>query len=226
VFLVFLREPPSHAEQSKPEKRPGLAHMWEIVQTDLNFRQYLIARFWTMIGSMATGFITVYAVQTWQAPDSTVGRFTAALLLGQTAGNLMAGVVADRLGHKLPLLIGSVAQVSAMIWALLARTADGMYLVYFLLGMHAGIHVVCGLLVSMEFASSDRRPSYAGIANTAVGVGSIVAPLLGGWIATAGYPPLFAASACAALIGLMWLALAVRDPRRVSVQAQAAGEAG
>ena len=51
----------------------------------------------------ALGFVTVAAIQRLQVSDSIVGFYTVALLLGQTAGSLAAGWLADRYGHKLSL---------------------------------------------------------------------------------------------------------------------------
>jgi MFS family permease len=97
---------------------------------------------------------------------------------------------------------------------LFAPAPGWFFAVFVLLGVvHASV-VVPGILVVMEFAAPDRRPTYVGITNTGVGLVSIVAPLLGAALAVAGYGWLFGV---AALINLAALALFhwwVREPRR------------
>jgi MFS family permease len=166
-----------------------------------------------VLGTMGAGFVTVVAVERWSVPDAVVGVYTAILLLGQTAGNLLAGVIADRRGHKLPLIIGGSAQVVGFALAALTPTAQGMYAVYALLGFAVGVNIVSGVLIALEFSSPERRPTYVGVANSAVGVSSGLAPLLGGWVATFGYTWLFGASAVVGIAALLWLVLGVADPR-------------
>jgi MFS family permease len=52
-----------------------------------------------------------------------------------------------------------------------------------------------------------------GIANTVVGIGNSIAPLVGGWLAGLSYSWLFALSAALNLIGLIAMRWSVRDPR-------------
>ncbi|HXF61245.1 MAG TPA: MFS transporter [Caldilineaceae bacterium] len=212
--LAFVREPlqAGHREPSTSANR--WARMAAIIREDHNFRSYLGARMLLVLGTMGSGFVTVITVERWDVPDAVVGVYTAVLLLGQTVGNLLAGLIADRRGHKLPLLMGGAAQVTGFTIALVTPVAEGMVAVYALIGFAVGVNIVSGILIALEFAPPERRPSYVGIANTAVGVASGLAPLLGGWIATLGYTWLFGASALVGGAALVWLFLGVADPRR------------
>ena len=70
-----------------------------------------------------------------------------------------------------------------------------------------------GILVIMEFSSPEKRPTYAGLTNTSVGVVSMVGPLIGAWLAIAGYNWLFAASAILSLLAMIALHWWVKEPR-------------
>ena len=214
VALAFVREPlqAGHRDPNADSSRWG--RMAAIVRDDRNFRSYLGARMLLVLGTMGSGFVTVIAVERWAVPDAIVGVYTAILLLGQTVGNLLAGIIADHRGHKLPLLMGGAAQVTGFTVALLTPIAEGMYAVYALIGFAVGVNIVSGILIALEFAPAERRPSYVGIANTAVGVASGLAPLLGSWIASLGYTWLFGTSAVLGGAALVWLFWGVVDPRR------------
>jgi MFS family permease len=164
---------------------------------------------------MGLGFVTVAAVQRWGVPDSTVGIFTAALLLGQTIGNLSSGFLADRYGHKLSLELSALAASLAFTLAWLAPSAEWYYAVFVLLGFAFGAVIVSGTLVSMEFCKPQRRPTYAGMTNTSVGLISVIAPLLGAWLASNGYNWLFALSAGVNLAALVLMRWWVQEPRWV-----------
>ena len=159
------------------------------------------------------GFITVSAIQQWQVSDGTVGFFTFALLLGQGGGNLLAGGLADRVGHKLSLELGVAMGAMGFLLAWLAPNPNWYYAVFFFVGLAVGISIVSGTLISMEFSTPERRPTYMGTANTVVGIGSVIAPLVGGLLAIYGYTWTFAASVMVSLIGLALMHWTVREPR-------------
>jgi len=99
VFLVFVREPVQPASAPRKSQRQFLASLPGVLRRDPNFSRFLVARLLLALGGMGSGFVTVWVVQRWHIPDSTVGLFTASLLIGQTIGNLTFGLLADRFGH-------------------------------------------------------------------------------------------------------------------------------
>ena len=212
-FLAFTREPAVPATPPSRSNREFLAGLPGIVGQDRNFRRYLVARSLLALGGMGVGFITVASVQRWQVPDSTVGLYTAAFWVGQTAGNLAFGFLADRFGHKLSLELGALASVLGFVLAWLAPSPGWMLLVFVLNGINVSALIVSGILVALEFATAQRRPTYAGLANTTAGLASIVAPLLGAWLASMGYDWVFALSAAINLAALLTLHAWVREPR-------------
>lgn len=215
VFLAFAREP----VQPVPEAaRQRADQSWQkiraIVRRDHNFRNFLGARVLANLGRMGAGFLTVAALQRWGVSDATVGLYTAALLIGQTAGNLLAGVIADRRGHKFTLELAQVASVLTFLLAWLAPEPAWFFAVFFLMGAANGISIVSGVLSVMEFSAPEHRPSYIGIGNTVSGIGSAIAPLIGGVLAAYSYNWLFAASAAVSVAGWVVLSIGLRDPRQ------------
>jgi MFS family permease len=213
LWLALTREPVRRVtgpQQSTTQFWKGLP---AIIRQDRNFRRFLAARSLMAVGGMGTGFVTVAAVRRWQIADSTAGVYTGVLLVGQTVSNLIVGWLADRFGHKLALELGAMTACLAFVLAWLAPSSEWFYAVFALLGVTLAAVIVSGILVVMEFSEPDRRPTYIGIANTGVGLVSLVSPLVGAWLASIGYSWLFAASACANLAALMTLHWWVQEPR-------------
>jgi MFS family permease len=212
-FLALTREPVQAVTAPRQSNREFLAKLPGIVRRDHNFRRFLIARSLIPLGGMGVGFVTVAAVRQWQVPDGTVGLYTATYLLGQTVGNPAFGFLADRFGHKLSLEVGALASALAFTLAWLAPSPEWFQVVFFLLGINLSAVLVSGILVVLEFSEPQRRPTYVGMANTAVGLVSVVAPLLGAWLAGIGYSWLFAASAATSLVALVAMRWWVQEPR-------------
>ena len=72
-----------------------------------------------------------------------------------------------------------VTSVSLLAFAIawLAPHPAFYYVVFALLGITTGSVIISGVMIVMEFSGPERRPTYMGVANTAVGVAGAVAPL-------------------------------------------------
>jgi MFS family permease len=212
-FLSLTREPIQAVTAPPPVAGQFWTRLRRIIQRDHNFRRFLQTRLLMAVAMMGLGFVTVAAVQRWQVADYTVGLYTAAMLIGQSSGNLLSGLLADRFGHKLSLEVGVIAAVIAFILAWLAPSAGWYYTVFAFLGMAVGIQIVSGVLITMEFSAPAQRPTYMGITNSIVGLGGGIAPLIGGWLASFSYNRLFALSVCLNLGGVILIHWFVKEPR-------------
>jgi MFS family permease len=213
AFLAMTREPVQPIEAPRTSNRQFWRQLPDLLRNDHNFRRFLIARSLQAMGGMGTGFLTIAAVQRWGVSDSTVGVYTGVLLLGQTVGNLVFGFLADRYGHKLSLELGALVSLFAFLIAWLSPAAYGYYLVFGLLGIATGAGIVSGILVIMEFCEPGRRPTYAGLTNSSVGLVGIAAPLIGAGLAQVSYSWLFALSALVYTLAFVALRWWVREPR-------------
>jgi MFS family permease len=187
-----------------------------VLREDHNFTWYLLARGLAFVGTMGSGFYTVYALQHFGAPDWSVGLFTSALLAGQIAGNLGLGALADRSGHMVSLLIGMGALLAANVVALSASSLEVFTLVFLLQGVQLAAVNVSGLNVLLEFAPGPvARPTYVGLGTTLTTPVAFGAPLLAGLMADLlGFPAVFLAGSVGALVSTAVLLGRVQEPRR------------
>lgn len=81
------------------------------------------------------------------------------------------------------------------------------------MGVAIGAMIVSGILVIMEFSEPQRRPTYAGMANSSMGLVGIAAPLIGASLAQMSYSWLFALSAGVYLLAFAALHWWVKGPR-------------
>jgi MFS family permease len=214
IALALVREPPALAA-SDPLPLPGfMALVLDIVRSDRNLVRFLLARCCMGVASMSAAFFTVYALRELAAPAWQVGVFTSALLLGQVVGNGALGWLADRVGGRAVLLVGTAAMLGANGLALAATSLDLYGTVFALAGVfQASISVSAGNML-LDFAHTPaERPTYVGLGNTALAPVFFATPLLAGLVAdSAGLPVVFAMALGGTLLGTALL-LRVRDPR-------------
>ena len=213
AVLALTREPVRHVPRTDENRLRLWTRLGRILRRDQNFRRFLIARGLLAVGGMGMAFVTLAAVSKWDVSGGTVGNYTVALLVGQSVSNLLFGLMADRKGHKPPLVLGGLAAASAYIIAGLTTNPLLYYLVFLLLGVYFSATFVSGLMIVLEFVGPEQRPTYIGATNSIIGAINVVIPLLGGWLATFSYGYLFALSAAAGLLGVLLMWFWVVDPR-------------
>jgi MFS family permease len=213
VFLMMTREPVPPNHIPRRTQREFMAGLGEILKKKYLFRRFLIARLLLAFGSMGAGFITISAVRLWGVSDGTVGLYTALLLAGQGFGVLFLSLLADRKGHKLSLELVGLASALSFTCVWLANDPVLFFPAFFLLGVSFGGITVSGLLVVLEYADPNRRPTYAGIASFVVGISSVIAPLIGTALAEINFSWVFGLSVLMSLAGMIGLHFWVREPR-------------
>jgi len=216
--LVLVREPPAAAAAPPVALRAYLARVPALLRRDRNLRWFLLARALGMIGGIGNGFYTVYALAAWAPPDSQVGVFTALLLVGQVAGTVTLGWLADRAGHRLVLVTGLAAMVGASALALAAPSLEAFGGVFVLAGVQGSAITISNLNVLLEFAPSpEERPTYIGLGTTSLAPVAFGAPLVAGLLADAwGFAAVFGVAVAAGTIALIVLTGMVIDPRETT----------
>ena len=214
LFIFQTKETPSALAPASDRQYAG--RLLDILKRDANFRAYLLCRWLWYFGSMATGFMAVYAVQHFHLSDATAAIYTGILYASGVVGYAFWGPLGDRIGNKRTMAASAVLWLAALVTALLSSAAWGFYLVFAFMGFGSAGGVVTDLNIAMEFGPEAERPTYIGLTRTITGPALLIAPLLGGWIAQEwSYPILFCVSLGLAALGLAQLAWGVKDPRHI-----------
>lgn len=215
VALALTREPAAVVTSPPVPLGTYLSRIPALLRRDRNLTWFLAARAFAVIGMMASGFYTVYALRALGAESWQVGVFTAVLLGGQIVGNVALGWLADRTGHRLVIMIGVAATVTANAVALAGPSLPLFSVVFALSGVHVAAINVSSLNVLLEFAPGmEERPTYVGLGTTSLAPVAFAAPLLAGLMVDAvGFESVFGLAALFGLVGLSLLLTRVRDPR-------------
>ncbi len=185
-----------------------------ILRHDRNLRGFLITRILFIGASVTASFFVVHAAELG-GPQQLAGLFLVVYTASELASNLLWGWVSDHMSNKLLLgLIGTLALLQNL-WALVFQAGwpPVLYLsIFVLMGLIQSGYMVCSLNLLLEVADPQERPTYVGLANTIMGIATLVLPL-GGVVAQLwGLRVLFALAAALALVGLASL-VAWQDPR-------------
>ncbi|MEW6094672.1 MAG: MFS transporter [Chloroflexota bacterium] len=214
LFLGLTREP-ADEQKAIPDRSPApWKDWWEVLRRDRNFAAYLTVRLLSQFATMGFAFYIVYGLRRFAMDEVTAGFLTAALTITQTAANVAMGWLGDRLGHRAMLIAGSVAVTLSSLLAWGAQSLAWLYPVIILSGLANVAYWTIGMAITAEFGTDETRPTYIGLSNTLVAPFTIIAPLIGGWIADAfSFQATFMVSAVGGLVIAVLLFWLVRDPR-------------
>ena len=215
LALNLTREPEGSEKMAAENQAPFWRNASRILKQDVNFNWFLAARFLSQFATMGFAFYIVYALRRFNMNEVTAGYFTATLTISQTLANVGMGWLGDRIGHRWMLILGAAAAMSSSALAWLASSLAWFFPIFLLSGLANVSMWTISMAMTVNFSSEADRPFYIGLSQTLTAPATIIAPLIGGWIAdTSGFTPTFAISTILsiALIGILFLR--VKDPRK------------
>jgi MFS family permease len=218
AVMVTVREPAMGASRPRLGLGSHLARLPRILRSNRTFGWYLVAQGLRMIGMMATGFYAVYALRHLGAEEWHVGGFTFAMLAAQSVGGVGLGFLADHAGHRVSLVVGSIASAAASGIALATSNLLLYHMVFVMMGLAAASYNVSSQNLVLELAPHEERPTYLGLASSSQAPFLLVAPLLAGALVDRnGFGSLFLFAGVLSLVSAAIYALRVEEPRRNSL---------
>lgn len=213
--LALTREPADYDKVIEEKPSPFWRGAGRILQRDRNFRWFLLVRTLSQFATMGFAFYIVYALRRFQMDTVTAGYLTAALTISQTVANAGMGWLGDRVGHRYMLLLGAASAMLSSILAWVAPSLAWFFPIFILAGL-ANVSIwTNSMTMTVDFSGEAERPFYIGLAQTLTAPATILAPLLGGWIAdTQGFSSTFALSAMLSIVMMSILWFIVKDPRK------------
>jgi MFS family permease len=216
IFLSLTREPVDHEKQVPVMKQPFWKGIRTVLKRDANFRWFLMARLLSQFACMGFAFYVVYAINHFGMDEFTAGILTATLTGAAILANPIMGWAGDRWGHRRLMLLGMVGATLSSLLAWWAPSLNWFYLIMVLTALANVAVWTLALILTVEFGTESERPLYIGLSNTLIAPATILAPLLGGWLADqVGYPFMFACTAAGGILTLCILYFFFRDPLKL-----------
>jgi MFS family permease len=212
--LSLTREPADYEKVIEENPAPFWQGAGRILKRDKNFDWFLGARILSQFATMGFSFYIVYALRRFHMDAITAGYLTATLTISQTIANAGMGWLGDRVGHRLMLIIGAGAATLSSLLAWFAPSLVWFFPVFVLSGFTNVSIWTNGMTMTVDFSSENERPFYIGLAQTLTAPATIIAPLIGGWIAdTQGFVRTFAWSTMLSIVMFGILIFLVKEPR-------------
>jgi MFS family permease len=219
LMLALVREPRPPTVASRQSLTEHLASMPGFLRGDPEFARYVLARALSTLGRMALPFYILYAGQAIGLSGQTLAVLTVSFTVAATASNLLWGVLADRYGFRLCMLLTIGMWIAATLALLLSNDYSTVILVFALIGASQEGFRLSAMSLAMEFGEREQIALRVATANTAAEVAGSIAPLIGGIVAAAlGYGAVFIGAIACLLLGGALLLFRVTEPRHSTIE--------
>ena len=215
AFLSTTREPESPPNPSDPSYT-YLDQSLEILKRDTNFQIFLGIRMLSQFAAMGFAFYVIYAVRQFGMSDAAAGIMVAILLIGQVILSPLMGRWGDRWSHRGMMSLGALGAALSALLAWRATSASWFYAVYILEAIATVAIWTVPNALSVSFAKNEEeRPLYIGLSNTLCAPVTILAPVLGGWLAdAASFGATFIISAVCGVLMTATLWFVMKEPTK------------
>ncbi|MDL4771253.1 MFS transporter [Spirillospora sp. NBC_01491] len=168
------------------------------------------------LGTMVEPFLGLYLTGARGLSLAQAGIVMAVMGAGSLVGQLVGGVLADRIGRRATLTFATVATGAAMLAVGYAQGIVAITAAALLLGLVLDMYRPASQALVADLVSPAERPRAFGLLFWGINLGWAVAMVLGGTLAEQGFMWLFWIDAvtCAAFGVLVWRAIPETRPAR------------
>jgi MFS family permease len=220
-FYVRVREPEEFSAPYQPLRAGDLFRRFGASLGDANFRRYLVGRLLLTLGGGAAAFFAVHfrSPEGGGLSDALVIKLGMLITFPQAASSYLLGRLGDRAGHKAGVVIGALAQVAAILFAFLGTGPLACAFCFSLLGIAWSAGAVAHQNMLLETCPHDSRAAHVTLSNMVLAPFVFLVPLGTGWVMEllADRRAGIGLTLIPTLVGVAWLALAVREPRHIEL---------
>ncbi len=213
-FFTLTREIAYPVVKKKIELIPFLKSLPQVLRRDRNFLLYNIAFALIAFTNLSMAFYAVYGVERFHLPSNYAGIFTMVFMASQGVTGILWGVLGDRKGHKITMVLSAIMSILGSVTALVAPSAFLFNACFLFAGGYISGTLISNMNLVLEFCAPEERPLYIGLSNTFAAPVFIASPLLGGLIVDAfSYEAAFVITGLLTSVGLLVLLFFVKEPR-------------
>ena len=222
-MLMMIREPVPPEVRMPVSLFSRLGDLPAMLRSDRAFTSYFLARALATMGRMAVPFYILYVGEVMGVvtesgnaipSGAAIGILSTAFIIANSVTNFGWGLIADRTGFRLVLLISLGVWIAGAMGIMSATNLIGFAWCFVGVGAGMGGFQMAAQNMALEFGSRADLPVRIAVANSAQEFVGFLGPLLGGVIAVAfSKPSLFWVAIAFQLSSVAVVLLFVDEPR-------------
>jgi MFS family permease len=218
TFISLAREPDGNPRPTKGKPDGFWNKSQRILKTNRNFVVFLVVRSLSQFAAVAFSFYIIYLVWTFNVTETVAGLMTGVFMMSSIVASLLMGRLADYWSARVVMIIGGLAATLSALLAMLASSPNWFYANFALASIATVAIWTIPIPLTVQFGPEEERPYYIGLSSTLTSPATLLAPIIGGWLAdTVGFQATFIVSIVCGLLMAAMLAFVMKDPPREPV---------
>jgi len=214
LALAITREPAAETVNERTSFVGTMKSMAPLLRQDPDFRKFFYARALGSFGRMALPFYILFANTRTEITGVELGILSTVWMLTSSTTNLIWGVLADRRGYRLVLIITLTFWIASHVQILWADGLADMLIFFIVMGMASGGFNQAGQNMVLEFGKVEDIPRRLAASGSMVNLVGTIGPVLGGLIVLVlSYAALFVLVILLQLVALIIILRSVPEPR-------------
>ncbi len=214
IPLSIVREPDArHVSQHEP---PGVIFrkVKSIFLANGQLRMFILGRIFYMLSLVCLAYFSPYIIGKFKVSNSELGTFAVITAVTYIIANPFIGILADRHGHRILFIIGSVATIAASVIALLPLPYFISLTVFVAAAVAMSIRIVSEFTMILDYCRESEIPLYFGIVGIFVGAASVLLIFTGIIADILGTEAVFIISMLFSGLALYMFIFRIKEPRK------------
>lgn len=182
-MLMILREPEPPEVRARSRFFSRVRDIPALLIDDRPLGWFYLANSLVALGSMAIPFYVLFAGRSIGLSGANLGILSTALLLAQTATNLVWGVLADRAGNRIVFLLSVAIWVVSTVMLMQVHSLIGLAIVFAGLGTGLGGYGNSSQIIILEFGRREDLPMRIAVMNGLSSLMTTIGLVAGGLVA-------------------------------------------
>jgi predicted MFS family arabinose efflux permease len=222
-YVIFSRiletDLPARPDRQTPTLLANLRAVPSLVAGNRQFRRYAAAQAFSSGLIIVMPFMAVHGLGVLRKPDSFAGILLSAQMIGGVVGNAVAGLLGDRIGGRIVVLLSRMALCGLCVGMAFGSDLWHFLAAFAVLGVAMSFNNVGAATLALEVSPLQKRATYLSILSATGVVTTLSASGLGAaaWKYSSGRFGLAAALAAAAFAASVFFIWRLEEPRKKAV---------
>ncbi|NHN28283.1 MFS transporter [Paenibacillus agricola] len=163
LTFVFMREEPDQITPLNINYFQYFKLIPDILSQNKKFRRIVIAYSLMVVSQVSLAYYALYAIRDFNAAGAQIALFAAITGIVNVLGNLIFGVLSDKLGHRMILIVSAICGCVA---ALLVVVIPQLWVVYVAFALSnlslCGYNLSSGILI-IDNVQREKLPMYISV---------------------------------------------------------------
>ncbi len=163
IFHFMVNEAPDEVAKTDLGYFQYFQYIPKVFRRNKKFLQVVLGNSFFTVATMVLAYYSLYAIKKYNIGAAEIAIFNGIAMLVNILGNILLGIIADKLGHRLSLQYSAFFGFAAGIIVLTINNISAVYLAFALTSLCYCGYQLSSWIFIIEYSPKDEIPIYISI---------------------------------------------------------------